>query len=146
LEFPIQTPAGERFLECRFIPEFAPDGSVESLMTLTRDVTERKRAEAELRRANADLEQFAYSASHDLQEPIRSVSVYSELLARRYSNLFDEQARQYLRFITGAAQRMEMLVKDLLAYTKSANMEEEPSGEVDAANALSKALRTSPRP
>jgi CheY-like chemotaxis protein len=49
LEFPIQTPAGERFLECRFIPELAPDGSVETLMTLTRDVTERKRAEARLK-------------------------------------------------------------------------------------------------
>ena len=266
LEFPIQTTAGERLLECRLIPEFAPDGSVESLMTLTRDITDRRRAEqalreseerwrfmaesmpqkiftakpageldyfnrqwtdftglpadqlrdrgwvelvhpdeqeqtagalkksietgeplrcvhrlrradgayrwhltrahamrdsaggivmwigsntdiheeketeAQLRRANADLEQFAYSASHDLHEPIRNVSVFSELLAQKYDDLLDESGRQYLDFIYAGAQRMETLVRDLLSYVKSANMDEEPSGEVDVRSALDQAL------
>jgi PAS domain S-box-containing protein len=104
------------------------------------DIHEEKEIEAQLRRANADLEQFAYSASHDLQEPIRNVSVYSELLAQRYNHVLDEKGRQCLQFIRGGAQRMQILVKDLLSYAKSASMEEERIEEVDAAGALDQAL------
>jgi PAS domain S-box-containing protein len=85
----------------------------------------------ELARANADLEQFAYSASHDLQEPIRNVAIFSELLRQRYGDKLDPQGERFLNFVTEGALRMEMLVRDLLAYTRVANTTEIISERVD---------------
>jgi light-regulated signal transduction histidine kinase (bacteriophytochrome) len=76
--------------------------------------------EQELRRANEDLQQFAYSASHDLQEPIRNVAIYSEVVAQRYHGLLDADGRQFLGFLTEGGQRLATLIKDLLAYTDPA--------------------------
>jgi PAS domain S-box-containing protein len=111
------------------------------------DITERKRAEEALRvsnealrRANADLEQFAYSASHDLQEPIRNISLSSEILAVQYSHMLSGKAVNYLSFITAGAKRMEMLVKDLLAYTQSTSSQEPVTEHVDATLPLGRAL------
>jgi PAS domain S-box-containing protein len=73
----------------------------------------------DLRRANEDLNQFAYSASHDLQEPLRMVAIYSQLLAQRYEHQLDERGQEFLRFTFQGAKRMQMLVKDLLAYTQA---------------------------
>jgi signal transduction histidine kinase/CheY-like chemotaxis protein len=103
------------------------------------DITERKRAEAELLRANQDLEQFAYSASHDLQEPLRSVRIYSELLAQRFGPKLEGQARDFLEFLTAGATRMEMLVRDLLAYTQS-GQKEHAAEPAEATEALTSAL------
>jgi len=103
------------------------------------DITERKRAEAELLRANKDLQQFAYSASHDLQEPLRSVKIYSQLLRQRYGDKLEGQARDFLEFLTAGASRMEMLVRDLLAYTQ-AGQHERPADPVDTNEALNDAL------
>jgi GAF domain-containing protein len=61
---------------------------------------ELNRANSDLRRANADLEQFAYSASHDLQEPIRNVSIYGEILSKRYGQCLDAKGREYLSFVS----------------------------------------------
>jgi len=82
------------------------------------DIDEQKRTEEELRRANADLEQFAYSASHDIQEPLRTISIYSDLLSRRVSGQLDPEALDFLRFLRGSASRVQLLVQDLLAYTR----------------------------
>lgn len=82
------------------------------------DITERKQAEEQLRRANEDLEQFAYSASHDLQEPLRNVAVYSQLLERKYQSKLDKQGEQFLANIIGGAKRMSYLLSDLLAYSR----------------------------
>jgi signal transduction histidine kinase len=92
-----------------------------------------------LRRANADLEQFAYSASHDLQEPIRNVAIYGQILGKHYRHALDESGLKFLGFITEGAQRMELLVKDLLAYTQTGT-DEAPVGIVDANETLEKVL------
>jgi PAS domain S-box-containing protein len=82
------------------------------------DVTERKRIDDDLRRSNADLEQFAYIASHDLQEPLRMVASYTDLLAQRYREHLDERSQKYMHYITDGAKRMQRLVADLLSYSR----------------------------
>jgi PAS domain S-box-containing protein len=94
----------------------------------------------DLRRANEDLNQFAYSASHDLREPLRMVAIYSQLLKRKYEHQLDTEAHEFIDFAVQGAQRMETLVRDLLAFTQAANITEPPDQAVDAADALDRAL------
>ncbi|MEO8766850.1 MAG: PAS domain-containing protein, partial [Nitrosospira sp.] len=103
------------------------------------DITAHLQTEQALRRANADLEQFAYSASHDLQEPLRSVGIYSELLVRRHAGKLDGEARDFLEYLKSGASRVEMLVRDLLAYTQVTRLDA-PLEKTDANAALKVAL------
>ena len=82
------------------------------------EVVDRTRAEEELRRANEDLERFTYAASHDLQEPLRTITAYTQLLARRLGATVDSEANMLIGQILKGSSRMSALIKDLLAYAQ----------------------------
>ncbi len=103
------------------------------------EITKRKRIEDELRRANQDLEQFAYSASHDLQEPLRTIKIYSALLADRLGTAVEGESAEFLDFLQSAATRMELLVRDLLAYTQVTRFDAKLE-ETDANQTLAETL------
>lgn len=91
------------------------------------DETARKQLQDSLTESNSALEQFAYVASHDLQEPLRTMSLYAQLLAQDYSGKFNADADRYLQFLVSASTRMTGLVRDLLSYARFTTEEQRPS-------------------
>ncbi len=106
------------------------DGAVVGIMSLYVDVTARKNAEAALRQANEDLikanrelEEFAYVASHDLREPLRMINIYTEMLLKRHVSLQNAEAQECGRFIEQGVHRMDVLIDDLLSYSRTISTE-----------------------
>ena len=112
--------------------------------TLEQRVAERTeellRSNEALRQSNDDLNQFAYAASHDLQEPLRMVALYSQMLQRKFGEKLGEEADQFISYVVGGARRMEMLLKDLLAYSQTGSSAEGPAEPVDFLEVLRKVL------
>ena len=133
--------AGERwrwFLG-RALPVSDVQGNVVKWFGSSTDIDDQKQAEDDLRNANADLEQFAFSATHDLQEPLRAIKIYSELLTKTCGPAIAGEGQQYLGHLRSGASRMETLVRDLLSYTKVSKFEK-PTVAADAAETLKLSL------
>jgi len=117
-------------------PSYLADGTI-LFDTVILDITKEAANEVlleqytyELERSNEELEQFAFVASHDLQEPLRMITSFMELLERKYGEQLDEKAHQYIHFATDGAKRMKQIILDLLDYSR-ANKSVEGQEEVD---------------
>ncbi len=115
-------------------------GSIVKWIGTCTDIDEQKRIEGDLRRANSSLEQFAFAASHDLQEPLRNVVIYTQLLRQQFGNILNEEAHKLLEIIIEGALRVSRLVSDLLEYTRIASSGDESPEEVDAKKIYEKVL------
>ncbi len=136
-----------RWFLCRSVPLMDQHGQVVRWLGSCTDIDDQMRRQDELKianealqRSNADLEQFAYAASHDLQEPLRMVSLYTQLLKEEYHDRLDEKAQIYIDFAVKGADRMARLLHDLLDYSRVSEAPD-PNEVTDANEALQTVLQ-----
>lgn len=123
-------------------------GAITGFVKVMRDITEQKQyaerlaeqAKA-LQRSNEDLQRFAYVASHDLQEPLRMIGSYSQLLVRKSADRLDEDSQQFVRFIVAGVERMRTLIRDLLEFSRLTSEQEQEPVPVDCHAILGLALQ-----
>ncbi len=136
----------EAWLEDRATSIMGESGEVECVVGVLIDITKRKAAEREMQnrneelaRVNGELEEFAYVASHDLKEPLRSINIFSQLLLERVGLQDDEQASRFAAFIRDGVARMELLIRDLLDYARVVHPEQETAVPTDLNRSLEEA-------
>jgi len=119
------TKNGFRYFETTAVPEYNSKGKIESILSISRDITERKESErqlketiAELQRSNEELQSFAYITSHDLQEPLRTIASYAQLIERRYKGKLDSDADDFIEYMVDGAKRMKSMIQGLLDYSR----------------------------
>jgi PAS domain S-box-containing protein len=138
--FPLRGKDGQyRWFLSRAVPIRDAGGAIVRWFGTNTDVTEQKRTEEALRRSNEDLEQFAYVASHDLQEPLRMVASFAAMLGRRYRGQLDEEADRFIDWVVEGATRLQALLHGLLEFSRLGN-EPDSIPVVDSGAALDSAL------
>jgi two-component system CheB/CheR fusion protein len=119
---------------------FDPNAQARTILLAIEDATDRKRAEEALKATNAELQNFTYALTHDLQEPLRMVVNFTELLAREYEGKLSEEADKFISFSLEGALRIEALLKGLLAYWEITEREQDSFASIDCDAVLAKAL------
>lgn len=141
-ESPVQTVKGRRIhimFATRLFPELMESRTIGLSWQI--DITERKAMEEALQRSNHELEQFAYVASHDLQEPLRIITSFAELLHRRFHHVLDERGAKHMSYVIDGTKRMQGLINDLLALSRL-NLERRPHAPVDCSTLIDDVLQT----
>lgn len=102
------------------------DGSPRQLIVQLNDITAEKESRRQLQESNTELEQFAYTASHDLKEPLRMIDGFMKLLEKNYGDKLDENGKKYIHFATDGARRMNLILEDLLQYSRAGRIGTDP--------------------